>query len=195
MIRGPRLTVREMKRRDWQALADALPRLDDCKDLQRALKFFASGYGWQRLEGLPGDETGRRYLRQIRQGLAGRPYQAGPFRVEMAGRWGLVFVIDPAYAAQNAPRQRSRSHSSGPCGWDERFQRGTEAAQELFERGRRLVTEHAEENPIPTATDMPTDNLATEPDEDWWLCSHCKSRCPEDPSTGLPMACHCGGEE
>jgi hypothetical protein len=59
---GPRLAVREMKRRDWQALADALPRLDDCKDLQRALKFFASGYGWQRLEGLPGDEHGRRYL-------------------------------------------------------------------------------------------------------------------------------------
>jgi len=106
VIDGPRFTVAQMRRRDWVALSDALPREHLCNDFQRALQFFAWGDGWQRLAGLPGDESGRRYLRQIRKGLAEGPYQAGPFRVERAGRWGIVFYLDPMYALSRSRRRR-----------------------------------------------------------------------------------------
>src|ERR1035441_10375268 len=76
----------------------------------------------------------------------------------------------------------------------------TEAARELFSRGRRLVAELSNENPVPMAVELPADDLAAaDPsygEDDWWLCSRCKGRCLEDPEAGLPMACHnCDGPE
>lgn len=142
MIDGPRLTVSEMKRRDWWLLGESLPEEEACNELQRALLWFSWGEGWQRLEGLPGDESGRRYLRQIWKGLAGRPYRAGPFRVERFGRWGIAFVIDPAYAAQRTRRRRSREHGSGPGGWDAMFERLHD--QEVERRFADRYTESSE---------------------------------------------------
>jgi len=89
MSDGTRLTIREMTARDWRALAEALPLLDDCSECQYGLKFLA----W--LEGGGSEDFERKQLRRIRGGLIGALH-AGPFRVERAGRWGIVFVCDPA---------------------------------------------------------------------------------------------------
>lgn len=119
MIDEPRLTVREMKRRDWWLLADCLPKEEACNELQRAVLWFAWGLGWLG----PHSKTGRKYFRVILKGLTGGPYQVGPFRVERAGRWGIAFALDPLYAAQRKPRRRrSREQRSGAGGWDGMFE-------------------------------------------------------------------------
>ena len=122
MIDGPRFTAGDMKPRDWWLLSDSVPREEACNDLQRAVKWFAWGRGWLGGDGLPSGKSGRKWLRRIRNGLAGGSYQAGPFRMERAGRWGIVFVLDPAYAIQRtARRRRRRSLDSG--GLDAAFER------------------------------------------------------------------------
>ena len=131
MTDGPRLTIREMKRRDWWLLGESLPREETCNALQRSLKWFAWGEGWLGGDCLPSGKSGRKYLRQIWNGLAGGPYRVGPFQVERSGRWGIVFALDPAYAVQRAPRRRRGRFGtdagvgkrSRVGGWDGMFQR------------------------------------------------------------------------
>jgi hypothetical protein len=67
--------------------------------------------------------------------------------------------------------------------------------RKLFERGRRLVAVHAGESPVITSSELPAAPMAADScaEDDWWLCSQCRCRCPEDPCTGLPMPCqNCG---
>jgi hypothetical protein len=111
-----------MKGRDWRLLANLLPDEPNCNELQHALKHFAWGEGWQRIEWSPADKLGRKHLRSIERGVASKPFIVGPFRVERAGRWGIAFALDPAYAAQRAHRRRRRADPY-PGGWDATFER------------------------------------------------------------------------
>jgi hypothetical protein len=111
MTDRPRFTVCEMRPRDWNLLASTLPTERDCTGLQRDLRWFAWGNGWHTRAGRPYGENGRKYHRRIWKGLA-EPCQVGPFRIERAGRWGILFVLDVAYAAQRT-RRRRRSLSLG----------------------------------------------------------------------------------
>jgi ribosome modulation factor len=65
--------------------------------------------------------NGRKYHRRIWKGLAGGPCQVGPFRIERVGRWGIVFVLDVAYAAQRTRRRRRTCLTPG--GLDAAFER------------------------------------------------------------------------
>ena len=100
MTDGPRFTVCEMRPRDWNLLASTLPREEECTGLEQDLRWFAWGNGWHTRDGRTYGENGRKYHRRIWKGLADGPCQVGPFRIERAGRWGIVFVLDVAYAAQ-----------------------------------------------------------------------------------------------
>jgi hypothetical protein len=124
MTGRPRLLVSEMRGRDWRLLAASLPEEPNCNSLQHALKHFAWGEGWQRIEWSPADKLGRKHLRSIERGVASRPYIVGPFRVERAGRWGVAFGLDPAYAMQRASRRRRRVATLDP--WDVAFRREIE---------------------------------------------------------------------
>jgi hypothetical protein len=108
MTDGPRLTIREMKGRDWVALDEALPREEACNELQMALKWFAWGHGWLAGDRLRSSKTGNKYRLRVWKALAAGPYQVGPFRVERAGRWGIQFAIGATYAAERAPKRRTR---------------------------------------------------------------------------------------
>jgi len=113
---GLRLTIGEMIPLDWSLLSDALTE-DAGDELQRALKYLCFGQGWLRKNGSPSGDT-TRYVRRIWKGLAGGPYQAGDFRVERDGRWGVQFAIDARYAAERAPRRRPRQDQTPwECGW------------------------------------------------------------------------------
>ena len=113
---GLRLTIGEMIPLDWSLLSDALTE-DAGDELQRALKYLCFGQGWLRKNGSPSGDT-TRYVRRIWKGLAGGPYQAGDFRVERVGRWGVQFAIDARYAAERAPRRRPRQDQTPwECGW------------------------------------------------------------------------------
>ncbi len=105
MVDGPRLTVREMKRRDWRLLADALPEMEQCDQLQQNLKWLAWGNGWLTKDGRNYGE----YLRRVWRGLACGPRRVGPFRVERSGRWGIIFAVDLMYAVQRKTRRRRRT--------------------------------------------------------------------------------------
>jgi hypothetical protein len=111
---GLRLTIREMKRCEWEMLCESLPR--EGSELEEALRHLSWGEGWLRKDGSP-TETGARYLRQVWGALVGGPLQAGEFRVERVGRWGVQFVIDAGYAAERAPRRR-------PCQDQTQWERG-----------------------------------------------------------------------
>ncbi len=102
---GDRLTVCDMKPRDWRSFADSLPREHECDGLQRDLKYFAWGYGWHTPEGFPDGESGCEYHRRIWDALAGGPYQVGPYRVERFGK-EIAFVITPQHAEQRRLRCR-----------------------------------------------------------------------------------------
>ena len=117
---GPRFTAVDLRARDWRLLSEVIPRLEAGNELEQALKWYVWGSGWIRRDGLPAGKSGREHLRRVWRALAGGPYQAGPFRVQRAGRWGIVFVLDPAYAIQRAPRRRDRSKA---WQWDTRFER------------------------------------------------------------------------
>jgi hypothetical protein len=111
-MEGPRFTVMDMRPRDWHLLADSLPAEENRTGLHRDLAWFAMGNGWHTRGGRPYGENGRKYHRRIWKGIADGPCQVGPFRIERAGRWGIVIVLDVAYAAQRT-RRRRRSLSLG----------------------------------------------------------------------------------
>ena len=95
-----RLTLPEMRRRDWRILGESLPDLDECDELRRALTLLAWGDGWK---------GGRPYgncLRRVWKGLAGGSLQVGVFRVERSGRWG-----SRSYSIRTTPR--SVRHGAG----------------------------------------------------------------------------------
>ena len=108
-----RLTSRDMKARDFRrlsaALSGVLPEFDAHNKFERALTGFVWCEGFKKLNGEMSEE-GRKPLRQIWRGLADGPFHASPFHLERSGRWGVVFVISPEYAAERAPRRRRRSN-------------------------------------------------------------------------------------
>ena len=118
-----RLTLPEMRRRDWRILGESLPDLDECDELRRALTLLAWGDGWK---------GGRPYgncLRRVWKGLAGGSLQVGVFRVERSGRWGIAFALDPHYAAERAARRRRRPAIGGglDAAFEADFQRRSKA--------------------------------------------------------------------
>jgi len=129
-----RLTIRDMRCRDWRRLsgilAGILPEFDSQDEFQRALTGLAWCEGFKKLNGDISEE-GCKPLRLIRRALANGPFQSGVFRLERSGRWEVVFVISPEYAAERAPRRRRRS--------------GLDALSRGFEKDfRRRSKAHAE---------------------------------------------------
>lgn len=102
---GDRLTLCEMRPRDWRLFDDSLPRLPDCNAFQQDLRWFSAGRGWCTRDGAPSGESGRNYHRRVLEGIASGPYQAGPFRVVRSGD-GIAFIITPQYAEQRRIRRR-----------------------------------------------------------------------------------------
>jgi hypothetical protein len=117
MTNGTRLTVGEMRARDWSLLSKSLPvpifpsepRFDE---FQWALRWFAGVQGFIKRDGLPSPE-GNKHLRRIWSGLSSGPYRAGVFTVERAGRWEIAFVLDPEYAEERKIRRVRRRRFTG----------------------------------------------------------------------------------
>lgn len=130
-----RLTSREMKTRDFRRLSTALsgilPEFDARNEFERALTGFVWCEGFKKLNGDMSDE-GRKPLRLIWSGLANGPLQAGVFRLERSGRWEVVFVISPEYAADRTPRRRRRSNLDALSGaFEKDFRRRLKAHAEV----------------------------------------------------------------
>jgi hypothetical protein len=114
MTDGTRLTVPEMRARDWSLLSRNLPvpvfpgepRFDE---FQWALRWLQ---GCLKRDGSPSHD-GNKHLRRIWRGLDGGPYRAGVFTIERAGRWGIVFVLDSVYAEERKIRRTRRSRFTG----------------------------------------------------------------------------------
>ena len=114
MTDGPLLTVREMRRGDWRALASALPKEWLCDELQRLVKTLA----WYESADPPGW-----LIRRIRKALGGDVCRAGAFRIVRSGRWGIAVQIDAAYATFRAQPRRRRVGCSEGGRWDGMFKR------------------------------------------------------------------------
>jgi hypothetical protein len=119
---GLRLTIREMKKSEWEMLCESLPR--EGNELEVALRHLSWGQGWLRKDGSPTD-TGTRYLREVWIGLAGGPYQAGEFRAERVGL-EIQFAIDAIYAAERAQRRRRRQDQTP---WEQGWQTGNHGSR------------------------------------------------------------------